>query len=143
MISPFGVARERTPVITGSSRSKVLYAINLTLLSTHQVDAAFQREWEMFGVPGGIQFFLVFNWLAVFLLMLGFIRVATNAPHANLAVYGLAGVGTFTFGVHMIFILLGHPEFREPWSLGILTATLLVSALQVLTCLQVNRRPYP
>ena len=38
-----------------------LYVANLALLATHQADAAYWREWDVFGVPGGLPFFLLFT----------------------------------------------------------------------------------
>ncbi len=34
-----------------------MYATTLTFLIAHQIDAAYWKEWEMFLLPGGIQFF--------------------------------------------------------------------------------------
>ena len=48
-----------------------LYVLNLSLLATHQVDAAYWHEWDVFGVPGGLPFFLVFNLAAVAFLAVG------------------------------------------------------------------------
>jgi hypothetical protein len=31
-----------------------IIVLNLTLLITHQIDAAYWHEWEMFALPGGI-----------------------------------------------------------------------------------------
>ncbi|MFN9811237.1 MAG: DUF6713 family protein, partial [Deltaproteobacteria bacterium] len=42
-----------------------LYLLQLALLATHQVDAAYWHEWDVFGVPGGLTFFLVFNLAAM------------------------------------------------------------------------------
>lgn len=42
-----------------------LYVGNLALLTTHQADAAYWHEWDVFGVPGGLPLFLVFNLGAV------------------------------------------------------------------------------
>jgi hypothetical protein len=44
-------------------------ALNLSLVMAHQADAAYWKEWEMFGLPGGIQLFTLFN-VAAFLLLL-------------------------------------------------------------------------
>jgi hypothetical protein len=114
-------------------RSVSLFALNLSLLATHQVDAAYHHEWEMFRVPGGIDFFLIFNLVAVFLLALGYAQVCGRTRHARTAVFGSVGVGLFTFSVHALFLALGHPAFRSPLSLGILIAILGTSIAQALT----------
>jgi hypothetical protein len=32
--------------------------LNLALLITHEIDSAFWKEWNLFGLPGGVQEFL-------------------------------------------------------------------------------------
>ncbi len=32
-----------------------LYLLNFALLFTHKIDSAFWKEWELFGIPGGIR----------------------------------------------------------------------------------------
>ena len=54
--------------------------LNLALVMAHQADAAYWKEWEMFGLPGGIQLFNLFN-LGAFLLLLGcFASVVARRP---------------------------------------------------------------
>ena len=36
-----------------------LYLLNAAVLITHEIDSAYWHEWDLFGIPGGIQFFLV------------------------------------------------------------------------------------
>jgi hypothetical protein len=114
-------------------RNSLWYALNLTLLATHQVDAAFQHEWEMFHVPGGIQFFLFFNVAALFPLLMGFEQVAVMGRFARPAVYAVSCVGLFTFLIHALFIAMGRPEFTEGHSLLILFSILFVSGMQLST----------
>lgn len=61
-----------------------LYVANLSLLATHQADAAYWHEWDVFGVPGGLPFFLLFTVTAVALLGTGLVRVAEGAPALGL-----------------------------------------------------------
>ena len=60
-----------------------LYVGNIALLTTHQADAAYWHEWDVFGVPGGISFFLAFNFGAVALVAAGLDRKSTrlNSSH--------------------------------------------------------------
>jgi len=51
---------------------ELVYIVTLSLLITHQIDAAYWREWEMFLVPGGVQFFDIFNLAIVPVLLVGF-----------------------------------------------------------------------
>ena len=43
---------------------------------------------------------------------------------------GLSAVGVFAFGIHSVFLALGHPEFRLPVSLGILLTAFALSLIQ-------------
>ena len=70
-----------------------LYIGNIALLTTHQADAAYWHEWDVFGVPGGISFFLAFNFGAVALVAAGLVRVAEGAPSARRAAVLCAALG--------------------------------------------------
>jgi hypothetical protein len=48
---------------------KRLYLINTALLSTHEVDSAYWREWDLFHLPGGLPGFLLLH-ISLFLLVL-------------------------------------------------------------------------
>lgn len=108
-----------------------LYVLNLALLSTHQADAAYWHEWNVFGVPGGLEFFLVFNLVAVIALAAGLVAVATRHRHSRAWSQGCAAVGAFTFGIHAVFLASDPTAFSEPISIGILVATLVTSAAQL------------
>lgn len=38
-----------------------LYILTITLLVAHQIDSAYWHEWNLFGIPGGIQVFVLLN----------------------------------------------------------------------------------
>ncbi|WPU65035.1 DUF6713 family protein [Peredibacter starrii] len=111
---------------------RLYFAVStIALLATHQVDAAYQKEWELFGVPGGIDFFLVFNFVAVFVLLMSLIKLA-SVPRANfLWRYLIPIMGLFTVTIHSIFMLKGHSEFTQIGSISILVLLLLSSATEV------------
>jgi chromate transport protein ChrA len=110
-----------------------LYATNLALLLTHQVDAAYQREWEMMGVPGGIAFFLAFNLAVSVPLILAFRSVVKNTKHARTVELILGGVGLITVGIHVVYFFLGRNEFTQISSLLILFAIFFMSVLQIIS----------
>lgn len=104
------------------SRVEVAATLNLALLATHQVDAAFWHEWDVFGVPGGIHFFLAFNVLAVFALALGLVTIAKQSRGARLASRLSAGLGLVTVAIHAVFLVLDPVAFWDVLSIGILVA---------------------
>ena len=109
-----------------------LYVGNLAMLATHQADAAYWREWEVFGVPGGLPFFLLFNVGAVVVLALGLVRVAQGAPSARRAAVLCAALGLFTFALHAVFLWLDRAAFWTPPSIGVLLGVLALSIAQLL-----------
>ena len=119
-----------------------LYVLQLALLATHQVDAAYWHEWDVFGVPGGITFFLGFNLTATILLGHGLVLVASESRHFRLAVWACAVTGIVTFALHAFFLTRDPVAFWAPASLSILGAILL-TALAQLSWLARDNAPRP
>jgi hypothetical protein len=116
-----------------STRSATqLYVANIALLTTHQADAAYWHEWDVFGVPGGLSFFLAFNIGAVFVLAAGLVRVAQGAGSARRSAVFCAGVGLFTAALHAVFLWLDRTAFWTPSSIGVLLGVLVLSVAQLL-----------
>jgi len=115
-----------------------LYTLNLAILITHEIDSAFWKEWNLFGLPGGIQLFLIVNFLLIFLFLFGLEKVIRWTKNARLFSYGLSLVGIFAFVIHTIFFMLDHEEFSLPVSLIILSGTLLVSLFQLFFTARIN-----
>lgn len=109
-----------------------LYVGNLALLTTHQADAAYWHEWDLFGVPGGLSFFLAFNIGAVLVLAAGLVRVAQGAGSARRSAVFCAGVGLFTVALHAVFLWLDRTAFWTPSSIGVLLGVLVLSSAQLL-----------
>lgn len=114
-----------------SQRNSRLYLLNLALLATHEIDSAYWHEWEMFHLPGGISFFLILNFLLLLVFFYGFGQVILRARHAKTYSYLLAGVGLIAFTVHMVFLVIGYPQFRSLVSVGLLVAIFAVSIAQL------------
>ena len=109
-----------------------LYIANLALLTTHQADAAYWHEWDVFGVPGGISFFLAFNLVAVALVAAGLVRVAEGAPSARRAAVLCAALGLVTVALHAVFLWLDRTAFWTPSSIGVLLGVFVLSIAQLL-----------
>jgi len=109
-----------------------LYVANLALLTTHQADAAYWHEWDVFGVPGGISFFLAFNLGVVALVAAGLVRVAEGAPSARRAAVLCAALGLVTVALHAVFLWLDRTAFWTPSSIGVLLGVFVLSIAQLL-----------
>ncbi|MBM4133554.1 MAG: hypothetical protein FJ245_07280 [Nitrospira sp.] len=107
-----------------------LYLLNGALLVTHEIDAAYWREWELFGIPGGIQMFLLLNALLVLAVLVGFKQLMLGARIGHLCSLVVAGAGVLAVALHSALILAGHPEFTLPASLIVLVLILIVSLVQ-------------
>lgn len=108
-----------------------LYLANATILVTHQIDASFWHEWELFGIPGGSQVNLVLNIPLIALVLYGLAALAQGRPAGRFLYLLLAATGLFTAGIHSYFLLHGSADFRLPVSLALLAATLLLSLAQI------------
>ena len=108
-----------------------LYVLQAALLATHQVDAAYWREWDVFGVPGGLPFFLFFNLLAMLWLGVGLVCVASNGRRARASVIACAGTGLLTCAIHAVFLWRDSVAFWAPASLLVLCAIFATAVAQL------------
>ncbi len=108
-----------------------IIVLNLALLITHQIDAAYWHEWDMFALPGGIQFFNSLN-LLIFLVALGcFVPVIQRKPHGFCLSLMIAATGALVLPIHASFALAAFTQFHLPLSIFVIVFTFLVSVTQV------------
>ena len=100
------------------------YTATLLSLIVHQIDAAYWNEWDMFHVPGGIQGFLIFNALAVGLLLHGYRQVILGEPQARRYALLCGGIGVLTALLHAGFAATGNQQFDLPLSIATILACL-------------------
>jgi hypothetical protein len=122
------------------SRLCCLYLLNAAVLITHEIDSAYWHEWELFGIPGGIQAFLVLNFLLVIMVLYGLQALVTGRSSGIIFSWVLVAGGFFAVVIHTYFILKGSEAFRLPASLVLLLATLVLSLAQALVLLRARRR---
>jgi len=109
-----------------------LFLANATVLITHQIDAAYWHEWELFHIPGGNQVNLLANIPIIALVLYAHSRVVANIE-TELAFYKLlAMLGFLTVGIHSFFFFLGSDSFMQPMSLALFIATFVLSAWQLI-----------
>jgi hypothetical protein len=107
-----------------------LYVLNASILITHEIDSAYQEEWILFGLPGGVQWFLFLNLVLVIAVLYGLVALAQQRTAGIVLSWTLVAGGLFAVVIHGYFILSGDPSFRLPASLFLLGATLVLSVLQ-------------
>jgi hypothetical protein len=111
----------------GQAKLEGLYLLTATLLIAHQIDSAYWQEWNLFGMGGGIQGFVLSNVPLILVVLYGLVRLV-KAPRVG-AWFGLAlgAAGVAAFFIHGWFLLQGRPEFRVPASVAVLCAALATS----------------
>lgn len=133
--TPFLMTRNSPRGESMETRLKILlnwvYLVNASVLITHEIDSGYWHEWELFGIPGGIQFFLFLNLILVVVLFYGFWAFLVGRSSGYIFSWLLAGSGLFAFTIHGYFLVNGDRAFRLPLSISLLFATLVLSVLQV------------
>jgi hypothetical protein len=119
--------------MASTARFSNLYMINYALLFAHEIGSAFWQEWDLFGIPGGIQVFVILNLGLLLVGLYGFRQILGGARSRNTWSLLLAAAGILAFAIHSYFILAGRREFIVPVSLALLLAILAVSLLQAAT----------
>ena len=114
--------------------------INTALLSVHEMDSAYWHEWDLFGLKGGINGFLLIHIPLLVLIFYGFrMLIETNVIGFSISLL-LAVCGIGAFAIHWIFLRKGHREFDTLVSKTILSSILIVSIAQtILTIINWNR----
>lgn len=107
-----------------------LYLVNSVLLINHEIDSAYWKEWDLFGLRGGITAFLILHLPLLFLVLYGLILVFQKTSTGLIFSLVLSIGGLFAFTIHSAFIKKGRREFKVPVSLFLLTSTLVVSLVQ-------------
>lgn len=112
-----------------------LYLLNAAILITHQIDAAYWHEWDLFGLPGGIQLNLLLNLPIVALILMGQHRLTQGRPAGIVFSWLLVAGGLSAVSIHSYFLMQGDASFRLPVSLALLIATFGVSLAQAMVLL--------
>jgi hypothetical protein len=109
----------------------LVYIVTLSLLITHQIDAAYWREWEMFLVPGGVQFFDIFNLAIVPVLLVGFKSVLLKKKSGYYYSCFLSSLGLLTFLIPTRFYLNGYHQFTVPVSMAVIILCAVIAVIQL------------
>lgn len=107
-----------------------VYLANAVFLIVHEIDSAYWKEWELFGLPGGPTGFLLLHLPLVSLVLLGLVHVAQGLYTGLILSMMLSIGGVFAFGIHRYFVVRGRDEFTTTVSKFILSGTFMLSLLQ-------------
>lgn len=93
----------------------VIYIVNATLLVLHEIESAYEKEWELLNLPGGITGFLLLHVPLVCVLFYGAVEIGKGSG-AGLIIGLISGIGgVVPFLVHKI-IVKRNDHFNTPVS---------------------------
>jgi hypothetical protein len=118
-----------------------LYLGNSVVLITHEIDSAYWQEWELFGLPGGIQLFLILHIFLLGVVLWGFRSVVLWTRGARTYSYLLACAGILAVLIHGGLLAAGTPQFRSPTSVALLIGTLILSIWQIAVVKRCRNNP--
>jgi hypothetical protein len=82
----------------------MLYIMNATLLLLHEIESAYEKEWEILKLPGKITGFLLLHIPIIILILYGLIEIEKNSTIGLIfsIITGISGV--IPFIVHKIIV---------------------------------------
>lgn len=82
----------------------MLYILNATLLLLHEIESAYEKEWEILRLPGKITGFLILHVPIIILIFYGLIEIEKNSTIG--LVFGIVTgtCGIIPFVVHKIIV---------------------------------------
>ena len=113
-----------------------IYIVTLSLLVTHQIDAAYWKEWELFLVPGEIQFFDIFNLVIIPVLLVGFKLLVFRKKSGYYYSFLLSLLGLLTFLIHSEFYWNGYHQFTLPVSLAVIVLSAVSAVIQLVVTIR-------
>lgn len=127
------------PDMQQKDRLRYLCLANSTVLITHQIDAAYWHEWELFLIPGGNQVNMLLNIPVIAWVLYAHGRVVADTE-TGLPFYKLlACLGLLTAGIHCVLFVRGSESFIQPMSVVLLTGTLVLSLWQLIALRSVEK----
>ena len=117
----------------------ILYILNTSLLTAHEIDSAYWKEWKLFArewkifrlSPMGAQSFVLLHVAGVALTLWTVVALLPKPSWQPILNLGSALIGLGVCAIHFYLIKRGHPEFKTPVSMGVLIALTLVSIVQL------------
>lgn len=113
------------------------YLICAVLLIVHEIDSAYWKEWELFGIKfdkdePGLTIFLLLHIPIVLLILMGVIAVYIMSIVGIVLSLVIGVGGLFAFVFHGISLLMKKKEFKTVISIVIIIALGLSSILLIL-----------
>lgn len=82
----------------------IIYIVNATLLLLHEIESAYEKEWEILNLPGGITGFILLHIPLVCVLFYGAVEIEKGSG-AGFIIGLVSGIGgVIPFLVHKIIV---------------------------------------
>lgn len=86
----------------------IFYILNATILLLHEIESAYEQEWELFRLPGKITGFAIFHIPIILLLFYGLLEIERQTTIGFIMCL-IAGIwGLMPFIVHKIVLKRGE-----------------------------------
>jgi hypothetical protein len=109
-----------------------IYIIHVMLLILHEIESAYEKEWEILHLPGNISFFLLLHIPLILLMFLGVVTIQQNTIIGKV-IGTIVGFGGFIpFLVHKVLIIK-IASFNRVLSNCIIYSNIATSVLLLLT----------
>lgn len=82
----------------------IVYIANATLLILHEIESAYEKEWELLRLPGKLTGFLLLHIPILFLLFYGLIEIDRNSDTGLIFGMFWGIIGMLPFFVHKVII---------------------------------------
>jgi len=82
----------------------VIYILNATLLLLHEIESAYEKEWEILKLPGKITGFLLMHIPIIFIIFYGLLALEKNSTIGFIIAFVLGVGGIIPFLVHKLFV---------------------------------------
>ncbi len=109
----------------------ILYVVNAVFLINHEIESAYWKEWNLFGLKGGITGYVLFHFPLLFLVLYGIVWIRDGKLFGLVMSALLSAAGIFAFIVHSYFLRKGRKEFRFLISRVLLFGTFVLSLPQL------------
>lgn len=113
-----------------------VYIINATLLLLHEIESAYENEWEILKLPGKITGFLLIHIPIILLIFYGLMAIERNSPVGSVLgiVFGIGGMAPFF--IHKVFVRR-KDRFNHVISRSIIYLNVISGV--ILACLSISR----
>ena len=82
----------------------MIYILNSTLLLLHEIESAYEREWDILRLPGKITGFLLFHIPIILIIFYGLLELEKLSTVGLILGIILGTGGIIPFSVHKVFV---------------------------------------